>query len=189
MTPRQRAFYRQAASDWAVFAYLRQATPGGVKPWRRQLAGLVGVNVPVLPVCHELHYLQMCTEKLAKAYFLANPPGGHAAFRQFLRSLLTNGTAVGPLGFSSSGDLTRWVNTAVPVGDALEDLAPALADRAGLPNPEYPWPKAAPVTAPVDHPFVVEVYSRLATQARSGEPPFLEIFGRMVETLPQGWHL
>jgi hypothetical protein len=133
----------------------------------------------------------MCTEKLAKAYFPAVlPRSGHAAFRAFLRDLPGNPGAPAPLGFVDFAGLTRWEGSAASVVGAIEDLAPQLADQKGLPNPEYPWPRGAETHAPADYPFQTEVYSLLDAQARSGEPPFLAVLGRMVDTMQSArWHL
>ena len=193
MTPQQLAFFRQAGSDWEVFRYLRQATPAGAPSWVRLLCRLVSIRIPVVPVCHELHYLQMCTEKLAKAYFNdTGRPRGHAAFRTMFLSLRTNRNAVVPLQFPSVVALVHWITSVQPVVDALEDLAPAIADRAAVPkpNPEYPYPRANPITAPADYTFTAEVYSLLEAQRRSGLPPFLAVLGRMIATMRTvSWHL
>jgi hypothetical protein len=143
-----------------------------------------------LPVCHELHYLQMSTEKLSKAYYQRELGTGHAAFRSLLRDLPGNPKALDPLGFSTTADLTRWAGSVKPIVDAVEDLAPAIADREGLPNPEYPWPKANPTTAPVDYAFAVEVFSHLDKQEVSGEQLFLTVLDKMVRTMQvAAWHL
>ena len=72
---------------------------------------------------------------------------------------------------------------------AIEDLAPSIADRKGLPNPEYPWPRDTEANAPMDYSFHAEVYTLLDAQGSSGEPPFLTILGRMVETMQsRAWH-
>jgi len=133
----------------------------------------------------------MCTEKLAKAYYrTTSGSNGHAAFRRFLNDLPLNTAAVKPLGFADLAGLTRWQASAKKVADAIEDLAPAIADRKNLPNPEYPWPRSAPVDAPVDHDFVAEFFIHLDAQARCGEPAFLMILDRMVATMQStAWHL
>jgi hypothetical protein len=132
----------------------------------------------------------MGTEKLAKAYYKTDLRAGHAAFRRFLTDLPANPNALNPLGFAATADLTRWQSSVKPIVDAVEDLAPSIADNKGLPNPEYPWPKANPTIAPVDYAFTVEVYNHLDLQARSGQPPFFTILGRMVTTMQSaGWHL
>jgi hypothetical protein len=190
MNPRQAAFYRQARSDWSVFQHLHAGPSWWWVKTQQVWCRVVGVRPFSFPVCHELHYLQMCTEKLAKAYYRTDLGTGHAAFRRFLTDLPVNPNALHPLGFRGAADLTRWQASVKPTVDAIEDLAPSIADNKGLPNPEYPWPKANPTTAPADHPFTAEVFVHLDAQARSGEPAFLTILQRMVTTMQTaGWHL
>jgi hypothetical protein len=65
----QELWWRQSESDHAVFKLLRGQGPA---------------------VCHTLHYLQMTTEKLAKAYFwrTGSPPQkSHIGFVKFLQFL------------------------------------------------------------------------------------------------------
>jgi hypothetical protein len=133
----------------------------------------------------------MGTEKLAKAYYpTAIPRMGHATFRRFLTDLPLNAGAVAPLGFADLAALTRWEGSVSLLVGAIEDLAPQIADQKGLPNPEYPWPRGAEAHAPVDYPFQAEVYTLLNAQAQSGEPPFLTILGKMVDTMQSAaWHL
>lgn len=190
MNARQAAFYRQGRSDWSVFRHFRPSQSRWWAAVQRGWCRLAGVRPFSFPVCHELHYLQVCTEKLLKAYYKTDLRTGHAAFRRFLTDLPANSKALNPLGFASTADLTRWQGSVKPIVDAIEDLAPSIADNKGLPNPEYPWPKANPTMAPADHPFTAEVYTHLNAQARSGEPAFLTILGRMVDTMQSvGWHL
>lgn len=192
MNARQLAFYRQARSDWSLFCHLHPSRYRWWTAFQRAWCRLVGVQPFSFAVCHELHYLQMCTEKLAKAYYRTDPAprGGHAAFRRFLTDLPANPAATPSLGFVDLAALTRWQGSVSPLVGAIEDLAPSIADRKNLPNPEYPWPRGAEVTAPMDHSFRVEVYALLEAQARSSEPPFLAILGRMVDTMQSaGWHL
>jgi hypothetical protein len=189
MNARQAAFYRQARSDWSVFRHLH---PRGFRWWttlRGVWCGVAGVRPFSFAPCHELHCLQMFTEKLAKAYF-AVPPQGHNAFRRFLKGLPLNARAAVPLGFTDVAGITRWEGTVNRIVGAIEDLAPQIADRKGLPNPEYPWPRGAETHAPADYPFKAEVYTLLDAQAQSGEPSFLTVLGRMVDTMQSaGWHL
>ena len=191
MNARQAAFYRQAQSDWSVFRHFH---PGQFRWWsnvQRAWCRLVGVKAKSFPVCHELHYLQMCTEKLSKAYYQTTPiRDGHAAFRRFLTDLPANPKVLASLGFATTADLTRWQGSVTSIVGAIEDLAPSIADRNKLPNPEYPWPKDAPTVAPVDHSFTDELYTHLEVQDMSGEPPFLTILGRMVDTMQSlAWYL
>jgi hypothetical protein len=185
MNARQQAFFRQARSDWDMYRSLagRNALIGGrALAWLRGKLGLRPSprDWQAKPVCHSLHYLQMSTEKLAKAYFKTLPKK-HLGLVKLLTALPTNAKAVAPLGFASLADLDTWVTSVAAVGDAVEKLAPACAGVG--PNPEYPWPPGAETTAPVDHPFEVEFLAKLATQAASGQPPFLDVLEQMMATL------
>ena len=105
---------------------------------------------PCAAECHLLHYLQMATEKLSKAYLWRTgkpPPRSHTGFIRFLKTLLDRKSSelrsIAPtLGFRRSEDLRRWVGTVQPLAYAIQNIAPAEA-RDG-PNPEYPWPHALP---------------------------------------------
>ncbi len=140
MNPQQRMFLAQARSDFAVFELLRKE--------------------PTLPKCHSLHYLQMTTEMLGKAYAWKNGPmpGTHRALVRFLRSLSTNRMAQQQLGYDGRNE--AWaarIRSSIPLAERIEDLAPAIAQDG--PNPEYPWPRALPQIIPAEHPF--EVWSEL----------------------------
>lgn len=137
MTDHQRLFLLQARSDVAVFELLRDLCRQGD-----------------VPSCHALHYLQMATELLGKAYAWKHGPPRqtHRAFVRFLRGLVTNREAQTKLGFEGRNE--RWkqaIRKTVPLAEHVEDLAPALAGNG--PNPEYPWPPAAPTSAPANHEF------------------------------------
>jgi len=103
----------------------------------------------------------MVTEKVAKAYFWRSgtpPPRSHAGFVQFLRFLghvrRDDRERVANLfSFRRFEDFQAWIRSALPIAYALERLAPDLANDG--PNPEYPWPHAEPVDAPVNHNFAV----------------------------------
>ncbi len=135
MTVQQRLFLIQGQSGFAVFTLLRN-------------------NSRVAP-CHALHYLQMATEMLGKAYvWKFGPPAklSHHAFVRFLRNLETNRLAQRQLG--CDGQNERWQNLiakSIPLAQGVESLAPNLAGDG--PTPEYPWPPAMPDTAPVEHEF------------------------------------
>jgi hypothetical protein len=127
----QRLYLMQAQSDWKIFQLLREE-----------------------PICHRLHYLQMSTEKLAKAYFWKNSGGaalGHAAFVKFIRSISTRRRVAERLGFTNAVGFVEWINDVSDLAYELERLAPALAGEG--PNPEYPWPRSGPRHAPIDHDF------------------------------------
>lgn len=117
--------------------------------------------------CHSLHYLQMATEKIAKAYFWRSgspPPKDHAGFVQYLRFLgqtrQSDRERIGNLfSFTRFGDFQKWIRAVLPMAYDLEHLAPTLAKDG--PNPEYPWPHKAPTNAPVHHKF--EVWEKLTS--------------------------
>lgn len=133
----QRLWWEQAKSDYEVFALLVRE---GVAP------------------CHSLHYLQMATEKLAKAYFWRDnspPPKSHAGFARFLRFVVSQGRdrdrIANLLNFSRFVDLRSWIRAVLPLANDLERLAPALANDG--PNAEYPWPYSRPQSVPVEFEF------------------------------------
>lgn len=144
MNDAQRLWWRQARSDYELFVQLRRA----------------GVDE-----CHLLHYLQMATEKLSKAYLWRSghaPPRRHTGFVRFLRALLDRRAELdriaSVLGFRRREDLDNWVRAAHGLAYALQNVAPAEAGDG--PNPEYPWPHEAPADCPVDHSFAL--WDRLA---------------------------
>jgi hypothetical protein len=158
VTEHQRLFLVQARTDFAVFGLLR--------------------GRPNLPACHALHYLQMATELLGKAHAWKHDPAAntHRAFVGFLRSLSTNRKAQKQLGFGGQNE--RWkhlIRKSVPLSERIEDLAPALALDA--PNPEYPWPRAAPQIAPAEHNF--EIWQDLQDTAAGRQ--FISTLGRLFE--------
>lgn len=115
------AFWAQARSDWEMYTKMGRAKG---------------------PACHVLHYLQMATEKLGKAYLLAGGVGlddvqnSHQAFTQFLRRVARNGKVQRELGMTAA-QLRAHVYQLLPIAYAIEKLAPALAERSV--NAEYPW--------------------------------------------------
>ena len=142
----QKLWWKQAQSDHGAFILLR------------------GQGIAQ---CHSLHYLQMLTEKLAKAYFWRSdhpPPRSHSGFVQFLRFLgavreRDRERIARLFSFNRFQDFQGRIRTLLPIAYDLERIAPALANDG--PNPEYPWPHAQPAYAPVDHDFTV--WSRLTT--------------------------
>jgi hypothetical protein len=136
MNEHQRLFFVQARTDITVFDLLRRNSG--------------------LPACHALHYLQMATELLGKAHAWRHGPRDktHRAFVGFLRSLSTNRQAQRQLGFDGLNE--NWqhlIRKSVPLAERVEDLAPTISRDS--PNPEYPWPRAVPHTAPAEHTFAI----------------------------------
>jgi hypothetical protein len=163
----QEVWWEQTCADHAVLNQLRKQ--GGMP-------------------CHQLHYLQMVTEKLGKAYFwrTGTPPRtSHASFVRFLQALdsrpIRDGDRIaGLLGFGRAQDLENWIPTITPLAYDLERLAPNLAGF-NSPNPEYPWPHAAPVNAPASYRF--KVWSELTDTGRGHQ--LLRVIDAAVLQLPQ----
>lgn len=140
MNSYQELWWRQAESDHIVFTKLR------------------GQGIAE---CHCLHYLQMVTEKVAKAYFWRSgspPPKSHAGFVQFLRFLghthqYDRDRIANVFSFKRFTDFQNWIRGVLPIAYNLERLAPDLAHDG--PNPEYPWPHGRPAFAPVNHRFAI----------------------------------
>jgi HEPN domain-containing protein len=136
----QKLWWRQAQSDLALFIQLRRS---GAQE------------------CHLLHYLQMATEKLSKAYLWRSghaPPKTHTGFVRFLKALLDRRDpelerVAKTLAFGRPEDLDKWVASVQTLAYSLQNIAPAEAKDG--PNPEYPWPHENPVHCPSDHAFAL----------------------------------
>jgi len=133
-------------------AYLRQA--------RSDLECYYLLNGQGSHECHQLHFLQMATEKLARsrlaAALKAEPPRSHVAFFKWL-TLLRNSdrVLVSRLRLKSKSAERGFIDGLKKVGHAIESLAPNVADdRLGGANAEYPWaaPNSQPIS-PLDHNF------------------------------------
>jgi hypothetical protein len=166
MNEAQRVWWRQAQADHTLFVQLRSRGA---------------------PECHMLHFLQMTTEKLSKAYFWRSgtaPPKTHAGFGRFLKALLDRPSAeldqiALVLDFARRRDLESWVRSVQPLAYALEQMAPAEAGDG--PNPEYPWPHMTPTECPIDYTFPLW---RQLTEMGQGRK-LLEIVKRSVERFEQ----
>jgi len=137
MNPFQKTWWEQAKSDYEMFKLC------------------LGMS---LPQCHALHFLQMATEKLAKAYFWRKgepPPRKHTGFVQFLRFLISTQSRSRRIrkafSFRRIEDFQSWLKSTLPIAYELERLSPDLAGDG--PNPEYPWPHTSPKNSPVGHHF------------------------------------
>lgn len=137
MNPQQGIWLQQARSDFEVFELLRKLG---------------------LPDCHLLHYLQMTTEKLGKAWLWRNgtaPKASHQAFRKFVIGLgqVAGKQAIEVFKCSHKKQFRAMVRNITPIAHAVENLAPQLAGDG--PNPEYPWPTEGPICAPVQFEFPI----------------------------------
>jgi hypothetical protein len=158
----QKLWWQQASSDHALFRQLRR----------------VGAQE-----CHLLHYLQMATEKLSKAYLWRSgkaPPKSHVGCIRFLKALLDRRSSdrkriAQVLGFEHSEDLDQWVSSVQPLAYALQSLAPAESNNG--PNAEYPWPHEAPVHCPASHPF--DLWAKLLNTGQGRK--FMEVIERAIK--------
>ncbi|MEK6239130.1 MAG: hypothetical protein N2C14_30810 [Planctomycetales bacterium] len=140
MNDYQRRWWEQARSDHKVLVLLRRK---GADP------------------CHQLHYLQMITEKLAKAYLWRSgnaPRRSHVGFGMLMRLLQQvpqdeRQQIADIFEFKRFKDFQGWARANLPLIYEVERLAPALANDG--PNPEYPWPHDAPQQAPATYEFDV----------------------------------
>ena len=167
MNDYQAAWYVQVRSDYDVLLQLQQTEA---------------------PPCHQLHYLQMVTEKLGKAYFwrTGQPPrASHASFVRFLQALDDRSAAdvtfiAELLGFGTAHGFAAWIRSIAPLAYALQRLAPGLAGL-NAPNAEYPWPFAAPVNVPAQYDF--PVWQELRNSGRGQQ--FLRVLDSAVVNFPQ----
>jgi len=137
MNSAQQVWWMQSQSDHAVLVHLRK---GGASE------------------CHLLHYLQMATEKLSKAYLWRSgeaPTKSHTGLVRFLKALLDRGRDLDRIanlfGFQRRADFIYWLKSIQPLAYSLQSLAPAEAGDG--PNPEYPWPHESPTFCPAVHSF------------------------------------
>ena len=162
----QQLWWQQTRSDHSVLRLLRKQ---GAAP------------------CHQLHYLQMVTEKLGKAYFWRSgspPPKSHVSFVRFLQAIDNRSNAevdriAGLLGFGAAAQFESWIATITPLAYELERIAPALAGDKG-PNPEYPWPRMAPEKAPALFDF--PIWKALTETGRGRQ--FIKVIDAAVDQFP-----
>ncbi|HVX86692.1 MAG TPA: hypothetical protein VH253_18055 [Phycisphaerae bacterium] len=109
--------------------------------------------------CHQLHYLQMASEKLAKGFLTAEsssqpPLLTHAAFVRCLQVMKGRPDVRRLLNFSSGRAFVEYVESLLPLAEQVQRLAPSYAGLRG-PNPEYPWQSTAQgsVVAPAEFDF------------------------------------
>jgi hypothetical protein len=92
---------------------------------------------------HQLHYLQMVAEKLAKGFMTpesaADPPDfSHGAIVRFLQILKGRPEMRRQLGYADRATFRSFINSLLPFVESVERLAPSHAGKT-QPNPEYPW--------------------------------------------------
>ena len=140
-----RAFARQACSDFAARDRLLEHGD--------------------LPQCHQLHYLQMAMEKVAKAHYMArgDDPGAlqrsHGYIAKAIPIIVQDALSRTP------GGKPPWIMRAVrTLALRIERLAPAIdAGRSVPSNCEYPWENAAgAVIVPAEHDFEIDLHQKVA---------------------------
>lgn len=97
-----------------------------------------------VPYAHELHYLQMTWEKLAKGVLMregeTRPSSmlSHRAFVRCLHHIKADPRVRCFLRYKDASSFTGFINSLLPLAEQIERLAPSLAGTT-RPNPEYPW--------------------------------------------------
>ena len=131
------AFLRQAQHDYGVY---------------------LECNASQKPISQQLHYLQMATEKLAKALSCRRkndpPRTTHAAMGKFLRIAKTRPDLRRNLGYGGNyRAFVSYVDSLLPFAEKIEALAPE-GGKLDKPNTEYPWlSPSGEVVVPLDHTF------------------------------------
>jgi hypothetical protein len=114
------AYLKQAWSDFKIYQHL---------------------NANEQAFCHQLHYLQMTTEKLAKG-FQCPIAGGpyhktHVVFVDFLQRLKKQPSLYySRMQFKSMNQFTSHIQSLMPIAGLIENLVPGNYNKM---NPEYPW--------------------------------------------------
>ena len=130
----RKAFLRQAETDYLLFCEL---------------------NEHKKPLCHQLHYLQMATEKLAKAFTCGpnnNPPkASHPALVRFLQISKGRPDLRRDLGFQNNSTFRAYIDSLLPLAEKIENLVPE-GNHLNKPNSEYPWSNGH-VLSPLDYNF------------------------------------
>jgi hypothetical protein len=109
------------------------------------------------PICQQLHYLQMATEKLAKSYLCSlqngHPKITHFALVKFLKICKRQPDIRAKLGFENKHTrFSSYIDSLLPIADMIEQLAP-VGTKLDRPNPEYPWISNKEVIPPIDYDF------------------------------------
>lgn len=134
-----RAFLLQARADWAVYELLSRADE--------------------LPRCHALHYLQMASEKIAKAYRVRDTAAEvkdltkhHTGFVKFMNQYLLS-PRFKERYEGKDASLQALRRDAVRLARAVERLAPGVDGDTTPENAEYPWLAGERVVAPCEWPY------------------------------------
>jgi hypothetical protein len=156
------AFAEQSQSDWQVYGRLAADDQ--------------------IPVCHELHYLQMACEKIAKAYRCRDTTANleellkrHVGFAKFMGSFLVS-PSIKVAYQGRDAQLRQVAKLARALAREIEKLAPAV-DRTGSPeNAEYPWEMDDEVISPCHY-----SYPRLSLLMSPGGRTLLKLLARAIQ--------
>ena len=156
------AFAEQSRSDWQVYDHLAAE--------------------PEIPACHQLHYLQMACEKIAKAYRCRDRSVNleellkrHVGFAKFIGSFLAS-PSMKEAYRGRAAQLREVARLARARSREIEKLAPAV-DRAASPeNAEYPWDSGEKVISPCQY-----SYPRLSLLTSPGGRTLLKLVSRAIQ--------
>jgi hypothetical protein len=156
------AFAVQSRSDWQ--AYDRLAAE------------------PRIPICHELHYLQMACEKIAKAYRCRDTAANleellarHVGFSKFMGSFLAS-PCLKEAYKGRDAQRREVAKLARALAREIEKLAPAIDRVASPENAEYPWQSGENIVAPCQYD-----YPQLSLLMTAGGRTFLKLVTRAIE--------
>lgn len=121
MNTPQRLWWEQTESDFDIYCMLRRQ----------------GVSA-----CHQLHYLQMTCEEIAKAYFWRNgnpSPKKHLGFLDFLKALNDRSRSdkeqiAQILGFANRAGFEAWIKPIFGLAHALKSWRRASLAMDRMPN-------------------------------------------------------
>lgn len=143
-----KAYAQQGRSDLEVYERLVE--------WSKEQ------TKPQISSCHRLHYLQMASEKIAKAYRLRDPHDSlstlltsHVATTEFIRKYLSSPDMKRRYE-GKNEQLGEFLKEMKHAASEIEKLAPAV-DREKAPhNVEYPWSDGARISIPCQSRFPIE---------------------------------
>lgn len=112
-----------------------------------------------VPFCHQLHYLQMACEKIAKAYRFRDTAtredkltSSHVALTSFIESLLSS-TLVKKDYKGRDAQLTQVRKDIRNIAREIEKLAPAVDKEQSPSNAEYPWESGKHIVIPCQYSY------------------------------------
>jgi hypothetical protein len=163
MNDSQKHYYEQALSDLDIYKLLRREKKHP---------------------CHILHYLQMLTEKLGKAFAYGKPDlplKSHTGFQRFVQSLSSKRNIWKALDYPRLEDFSKYLREVNLLATQIERLAPSECGAG--PNPEYPWPP--PPDQPIQPPanFDFPLWKQLSQNHRGQK--FLRFVEKVMVIFPQ----